>query len=74
MTNEDVIDIAPLISGFGSWLLLASMYASGTASTVLCVAATATLSACLGALLTHYPSGSNVSRRRSAEDMPRSQH
>lgn len=74
MSNEDVIEIAPLISGTGSWLLLASMYASGTASTALCIAAIATFAACLGALLTHYPSTSNVSPRPPAEDAGRSRH
>lgn len=74
MSNEDVIEIAPLISGLGSWLLLASMHASGTVSTALCIAAVATFAACLGALLTHYPSRSKVSRQRLAEVTPLREH
>lgn len=56
MRNEEVIALAPYITTLGSTLLLASFYTSGWTSSALCHLALAVLSACLGALLTHYPS------------------
>lgn len=55
MTNSKVIASAPWISAVGSGLLVVSLYTSGPTSDLACALALATLSACLGALITHYP-------------------
>lgn len=56
MRNEEVIALAPYVNAVGSSLMLASFYTSGRTSLALCYASLAVLFACLGALLTHYPS------------------
>lgn len=55
MRSKAVIDRAPWVSGVGSTLLVASQYTSGSLSSFLGLASLVICSACLGALITHFP-------------------
>lgn len=55
MRSKDVIALAPYAIGLGTSLFVASYWTSAPTSSALVLASVVICSACVGALLTHYP-------------------
>lgn len=57
MRSKDVIQHAPVFIALAAWLSVAAQYSSGPTATAFNTLALVVSSATLGALLTHFPTG-----------------